>query len=68
MAKDKERDEPAVSNLAVPRDIVTQLKTIASEHNINLPEALAKFGGPSIYKEFRRISDKMQPAVVGGEG
>jgi hypothetical protein len=44
------------------------LRMIADHRDITMSEALEKFGGPGIKREYRRCVEEMHAAVVGGEG
>lgn len=65
MSDSDERERRPISSF---KDIADMIRTIADHRQITMPEALEKFGGPGIKREYRRCVVEMHAAVIGGEG
>ena len=60
--------EPEYSPCAIYREIAKELKIIADHHDVRIAEALKRFGGSAIHREYRRIVALMHRDANGGEG
>lgn len=51
----------------VPSELATQLRMISAHRNITLGEAIQKYGGGGIDREYRKIASEIN-RDLGGEG
>ena len=49
------------------RELAKQLRTIADHREITMAEALDRFAGPAIQREFRKVLDDMQNEFAKSE-
>jgi len=62
---------PAEESVATEmyKTLHAKVKLIRDRHGCTIPEAIQKFGGPGIDKEYRRLLREMTAeAELGGEG
>lgn len=51
----------------VPSEVVAQLRMISAHRNLTLGEAIQKYGGQGIDREYRKIASEIN-RDLGGEG
>ena len=69
MAKDRTADETPTAEIVsvkMPRELWTKLCVVAEHRGINKTEAMERFAGPGIHREYRKAVDEMG-REFGGE-
>lgn len=67
MAKDRAQPEREVTTVAASIPTANKLRALADRHDITITEALDRFGGPAIHKEWQKLVKEMSSDPVGGE-
>lgn len=68
MSKTEEaRPQQPLIAVMSPRDFARRLKVIADRRDLTMAEALDKYAGPAIDREYRKVVQEMD-AEIGGEG
>lgn len=66
MTNKKPKSERRYS-MDIPRPMAEWLRVIADWRDINMVQALDKFGGPAIAREYRKCVEEMHKDAPGGE-
>lgn len=61
-------EKPETTSMSLEREFAKRLKTIADFHEVTMFEALERFGGSAIAREYRKVVEAMHAKVTGGEG
>lgn len=56
-----------LTTAVIYRDLCGRLRVVADHRGVTMAEALEKYGGPGIDKEYRKVVREMN-AEIGGEG
>lgn len=65
MADTQHRSE--TTTITVPRALAAKLRAIADRRDLTMPEALEKYAGGAVEREYRKVVREMSDEL-GGEG
>lgn len=64
---DKSATKPDSTTIKISTEAASRLRTIADARDITIPEALDKYAGAAIAREYKRVVNEMHERVFGGE-
>lgn len=68
MADEKEPTRE-MTTIVADREIAKQIRTIADHRDITMGEALKRYAGSSILREYKKVlTEQLHTADLGGEG
>jgi malate/lactate dehydrogenase len=68
MAKDRTSEDRETRPVATYVDFADKLRTIADQREITMAEALDRFCGVSLQREYKRVVEEMHANVLGESG
>lgn len=66
-ATEDESKSEAVKQALLHEILLSKVKVICNQRGLTIAEAVTKYGGPGIEREYRKVVEEMH-AELGGEG
>lgn len=64
MPNETTSEKPETTSMTVDRDFAKRLKMIADHHEITMGEAVERFGGAAILREYKKVLEEKNAEIA----